>query len=54
MADDRVSLPSGAGGLMRYFDDYKSNIQISPEAVFFICGAVIVITLFLKYAAPLS
>lgn len=31
MADQRVSMPSGMGGLVRYFDDYKSKIEFSPE-----------------------
>ena len=49
-----VNLPSGQGGIMRYFDDYKSNIEISPEIVMFICGIIIVLTLFLEYAYPLG
>jgi len=31
MADQRVNLPSGIGGLVRYFDDYKSKIEFAPE-----------------------
>ncbi len=31
-------MPSGMGGLTRYFEDYKSKIQISP-------GHVIVLTI---------
>ena len=31
MADQRVNLPSGIGGLVRYFDDYKSKIEFKPE-----------------------
>ena len=33
MADERVQLPSGMGGLVRYFDDYKSKIMFKPEHV---------------------
>jgi len=36
MADDRISMPSGMGGLMRYFDEYKSKIQIKPMHVLFL------------------
>ena len=25
--DNKISLPSGQGGLTRYFDDFKSNID---------------------------
>ena len=31
-------MPSGMGGLTRYFEDYKSKVQISP-------GHVIVLTI---------
>ena len=33
MADDKISMPSGQGGLMRYFDEYKSKIQMKPAYV---------------------
>ena len=26
-------MPSGMGGLVRYFDDYKSKIEFKPEIV---------------------
>mgnify|MGYP001614448378 CR=1 FL=1 len=31
MVDNKVSIPSGMGGLVRYFDDYKSKIEFKPE-----------------------
>ena len=41
MADEgRVNIPSGMGGLVRYFDDYKSKIEIKPEVV---VGAIIIV-----------
>jgi len=34
MAEDgKISMPSGMGGLMRYFDEYKSKIQMKPAYV---------------------
>jgi len=33
MADDRISMPSGMGGLVRYFDEYKSKLHIRPAHV---------------------
>jgi len=36
--DGKINLPSGMGGLVRYFDDYKSKIEIKPE---YVVGAVI-------------
>lgn len=51
MAQERTQLPSGTGGLLRYFDDYKSNIEITPEVVILICGVVIIAELFLRASA---
>ncbi len=48
MARERAQLPSGSGGLLRYFDDYKSNVEITPEMVILICGVVILIELFFR------
>jgi len=31
--DNKIRMPSGQGGLTRYFDDSKSKIEISPMAV---------------------
>ena len=47
MAQDRVSLPSGTGGLMRYFDEYKSKIKIKPGHIIVMVIVVIVIMIFL-------
>lgn len=33
MADNKIHMPSGMGGLVRYFDDYKSKIMMKPEYV---------------------
>ena len=30
MAKDNIRLPSGMGGLVRYFDEYKSKIEFKP------------------------
>jgi len=47
MRQDKISMPSGMGGLMRYFDEYKSKIRIKPGHVIIMCIVVIVIMLFL-------
>ncbi len=47
MAGDKVSMPSGMGGLTRYFDDYKSKIEIQPGHVVVLCVIVILIMIFL-------
>ena len=33
MAQDRIQMPSSGGGLVRYFDDYKSKLQVSPMVI---------------------
>jgi len=33
MADERIQMPSGMGGLVRYFDDAKSKIRFKPEHI---------------------
>ena len=45
--DNKVSMPSGMGGIVRYFDETKSNIQLKPGHVIIFIVAVIVILLFL-------
>ena len=41
MADNKINLPSGGGGLVRYFDDYKSKLEFKPEHV--LIGIIVVI-----------
>ncbi len=47
MADDRIQMPSGMGGLVRYFEDYQSKIEFKPVWVVVIIIAVIVIEILL-------
>lgn len=47
MADDRIRLPSGQGGLMRYMEEAKSKIELSPGAIIVLCVAVMVIIILL-------
>jgi len=49
MADNRVSMPASTAGLTRYFDDYKSKIEISPGTVI-ILGILIIIVAALLHA----
>ena len=43
MAQDKISMPSGMGGLMRYFDEYKSKIRIKPGHIIIMCVVVMII-----------
>ena len=47
MAQDRISMPSGMGGLVRYFDEYKSKIKFKPGHIIVLCIVVIIIMVFL-------
>ena len=43
MADNKVQMPQSGGGLVRYFDDYKTKLSISPVTVIVMILVVIFI-----------
>ncbi|MBW2974497.1 preprotein translocase subunit Sec61beta [Candidatus Woesearchaeota archaeon] len=47
MAQDKISMPSGMGGLVRYFDEYKSKIEFKPGHIIILCVVVMVIMIIL-------
>ena len=47
MGKDKISMPSSQGGLVRYFDDYKSKIEFKPEHIIILIIVVIVIEIIL-------
>lgn len=48
MAEERISMPSSQGGLVRYYNEYKSKIQIKPVHVVAFAITVIVFELLLR------
>ena len=40
-------MPSGMGGLVRYFDEYHSKLRFKPGHIIVIAGVVIVIMIIL-------
>jgi len=40
---DQIRLPSGSGGLINYFDDLKTKVEISPNLVVGLIVTVIVL-----------
>jgi len=40
---EQIRMPSGMGGLVRYFDDFKTKVTLSPELV---VGAIIAVIVF--------
>ena len=47
MAQDKISMPSGMGGLVRYFDEYQSKIKFKPGHIIVLAVAIILIMIFL-------
>jgi len=47
MAKDKVSMPQSSGGLIRYFDEYKSKFQMKPGLIIVLVILVIIIEIFL-------
>jgi preprotein translocase subunit Sec61beta len=45
--DDKISMPASTAGLTRYFDDYKSKIEMKPTHVIIIIVIVIIIEVIL-------
>ena len=46
--DNKINMPSGMGGLVRYFDDYKSKFAIKPGHILVLIGLVIVLMVLLN------
>ncbi len=47
MPRDRIQMPSGMGGLVRYFDDYKSKIEFKPGHIILIAVIIMAIIIIL-------
>jgi len=45
---NKITMPSSGGGLMRYFDDYKSKVQIKPSYVMVLVVIVIIVELVIQ------
>lgn len=43
MAQQKIQMPQSGGGLVRYFDNYHTKIEISPKSVVYMIIAVIII-----------
>ena len=47
MAQDKIQMPSSGGGLVRYFDDYKTRFDIKPIYVIGFIVLVIIVEIYL-------
>ena len=53
MADDKkVRLPASTGGIMQYYDEYKSKISISPIHVIILTVIVMIFVIILHIVGP--
>ena len=48
MADNRISMPSGMGGLVRYDEEYQSRFMISPAQAIGFSALIIIFVMVLK------
>lgn len=49
MADEKISMPSSFGGLVRYFDEYKSRLQLKPEYVVLMIILLIAVEVVIRF-----
>ena len=48
MANQKISMPQSGGGLIRYFDEYKSKFEIDKKWIIVAVVVIIVVELFLQ------
>ena len=49
MSDEKISMPATSGGLVRYFDEYQSKIEIRPSIIIAVIVLITVVEMFLHY-----
>ncbi len=52
--DNRISLPGGMGGLMRYDEEYESKFMLSPGHVIAFIIVIILFVLAMKAFWPIA
>ncbi len=52
--DDKISMPTSGAGITRYFDDYKSKIELKPAHVIILTILVIIMEILLNVLKPLT
>lgn len=52
MADNKIHMPGGMGGLLRYDEEYKSRFMLSPMQVVGYLIAIIAFVIILKAFFP--
>jgi len=49
---EKIRLPSSTGGIIQYFEEYKSKIRMSPMAVVILTIIVMIVILLLHVTNP--
>ena len=49
MGKGKISIPSGIGGIVRYFDEFRSKLEIKPVHVVILIIIVIILELILHH-----
>jgi len=52
MADSKINVPSGFGGLMRYSEEYSSKLRLKPIHVIVFIILIIVFRVALSFIFP--
>ncbi len=53
MANNKIQMPSSMGGLIRYFDEYKSRLNFKPGHVIILCVVVMIMIILLHIYGPM-
>ena len=51
---EKINMPQSGGGLVRYFDDYKSKIEFNPIFVVVAIVLVIILVVYLHIFKPIG
>ena len=47
-------LPSSSGGIMQYYDDYKTSFSLTPTHVIIATGILVVLVIIFNFINPLG
>ena len=50
---EQLRIPASSGGLVRYFDEYKSKLQVKPEFIILAIILVIVFSIVIRFLIKL-
>jgi len=54
MAENKINMPSGFGGLMRYNEEYKSKFMLKPTSIIIFIILIIIFVAVLKIFFPVG